>query len=217
MPAEETNPSPLEQGGGYLRSRGYTDAAFEEEKGRVVVLPSGSHSLESMDFNLDQHSLGWICYSMSGALVGIQIRSLEEKKYRFLQAKNVGHLPILYGTEKDYEFLWEKEEVFLVEGPFDRVALKRCTGDRAVFARMSKGAGGQMISFLSRYARRVWLVFDMDEPGRDATEKTERRFKDNTEVLSLEYPAHDPADLLMKYGEPRAREILAKKIEIQEF
>lgn len=200
----------------FLESRGYTPSLIEQD-GPLDRSSGGSIVWEGLSTSEARPYVAWCVSSMSGAPVGIQTRLLEEKNYRWYQCPQAAHLPMVYGSQDDWEKLWATEEVILTEGIFDRVAVKRALPDRAVLARLSKGAANQMGVFLRRYSKRVYLLFDNDEPGQQAVETTRRSLQDYLQIETLNIPFNDPSLVLEKRGEKRFREILERQITALEF
>lgn len=157
--------------------------------------------------------IAWDCESMGGIHTGTQLRHESQKKYLWLQAEGGEHLPLVYGTDDDYQVLWKTGQVFLVEGIFDRVALKRAFPDRACLARLSKSMSRQLKTFLERYSKRVWVVLDTDEPGEAAAVKAIRALG-SERAARLWYPAKDPADLLLDRGIEKTKRILERQMEL---
>lgn len=175
----------------YLLSRTYTDEMIDREeidsRGEVIT---------------------WTCRSMSGALIGHQIRDQTNNGYRWEQAQQAHHLPIMYGTDEDHDRFHQTGRIVLVEGIFDRAATKRCLPDTAVYARLSRGVAKHLLCLLKRYATTVLLLFDQDEHGEKATRDAEEKLQPSVETHRLMIPTKDPAKLLEKLGEARARAII---------
>lgn len=193
----------------YLLRRGYTPELLGVEP---VFSVQEAFVLEGVNLSQAVGWVAWVCRSMAGTLIGIQTRSVPEKAYRWLQAPGAGYLPIIYGLPEDYEKLWVQGEAILVEGIFDRVAMKRCFPDMAVFARLSKGVSRQMEWFFRRYAKRLWLAFDMDEAGEKATKQAYGRMGE-VELVRLQIAAKDPSKLLESRGLEKARAQLSVQME----
>lgn len=202
--------------GEYLISRGYSPSNIAEEQ--VHMLYPGLTNVDDVcTIDIEETSVAWVCRSASGQPIGVQTRPIGEKRYRWYQAKDATHLPIIYGEESDYEILFRERKMILTEGAFDRRAVKSCLPERAVFGRLSKGAANQLRYFILRYAKVLWLVFDMDLPGRQAAEKAENKLGDDLDVYTMVYPAKDPADLVVRVGLQRAEEMFRAQIDTQEF
>lgn len=195
----------------YLQSRGYDQRLLKEDQpfsfeGKRKT-PWGSE----LDHPL---SMAWEVRSIAGTMLGVQVRELEQKKYRWAQAPNTEHLPSLYGSPRDYQLLWETRTLVFAEGIMDRVALKRLwPGEIAIFARLSKGIGKQLQVFVERHVQTMVTCFDNDEPGREATAATLKRFP---WAQPLDLPTQDPGKLITSptYGIARARDLLKKRVSI---
>lgn len=161
--------------------------------------------------------IAWLAVSMSGEPIGVQTREIKEKRYRWHQFDNVEHLPMLYGSEEDWDLLYSVGSMILTEGPFDRIAVKRALPDRAVFARLSKGTSNQMIFLIKRYVRHLWLAFDADEEGEKAAIRSEKLLVETEElnIYRIKFPYHDPSEMLKKRGLDALRSHLERQIEVQ--
>jgi len=191
----------------YLLSRGYTPELLLEDQPFSV---NGKVSRLGLTVEHQDGAVGWDVFSMAQSPMGILTRETKQKKYRWAQKKEVEHLPIMFGSKRDYELLWETKKAVISEGIFDRVALKRLwPTPTPIFARLTKGIGKQFLVFLSRYADEVITVFDNDDPGRTATERTENKLEG---AKSLLLPAHDPAKFLETYGEAKGRALIRKRL-----
>lgn len=182
----------------YLKSRGYTEQALKDDGGFVVR--SEKVELEGVQLKDQEGYVAWPVRAMSGRLIGVQTRSIEEKKYRWAQHPETHHLPIFFATAKDFQLIWEGGECVIAEGAFDRLAIKLAFPERAVIARLSKGAANQMANWLRRYCTTIWTAFDLDAPGIEATEKTEKKLGKDLTVNVLRFSASDPNKLLERKG-----------------
>ena len=188
----------------YLQGRGYTPAMLAAEP------LSGTDDRITIE-----------CRSMSGALIGHQtleeyLGPDEDKRYRWHQANGAGHLPPMYGTQEDHTTLFKTGRCVLTEGFFDRTAMKAMFPELAVYARLSKGLAFPMRRMLARYGHHVILAFDMDPPGRSATEKATKVLgaEPHMTVTTLEYPAKDPSKLLKDKGLDGAKRIIEPQMEL---
>lgn len=173
----------------YLVSRGYTKAMLVEEG------VEGKRDGES-------DTVIWYAKSITGKAIGRMTRyqgGPDDGKYRWSQADDSEHIPQLYGSVSDYRLLYEKGEAILVEGSFDRVAVKRAFPDRPVLARLTKGVGISLVRFLTRYCGRVWLAFDMDSAGELAAEDSKKKLQ-GIQVERILYPFKDPSMILKERG-----------------
>jgi hypothetical protein len=198
----------------YLISRGYTNKEIFEEP--IQTLPPGTHRFDEIEVRSDHPLIAWHCFGMSTQQIGIQTRRTDVKEYRWFLHPKALHLPIIYGSTYDFDKLYSSGTMVLTEGIFDRIAIKRALPHHAVFARLSKGAGLQLTHFIKRYAKTLWLAFDMDSHGESGTEKATAKLTEHLEVHQLRYPAHDPSELLKSKGPIRTAEIIRRQVEALE-
>jgi len=175
----------------YMKERGYLPQNIQEESSLLVSLEPGEHELHGVSFRLEVPSIAFHCKSMSGATVGINTAGRGIKDYKFFQHADGRHLPIMYATEKDRNTLYETREMIVVEGVWDRIAIKRALPEWAVFARLSKGVGGQFETMIKRFAHLVWLCFDQDTAGFKGTEMAKKKLT-NVEIYEIRYAYKDP-------------------------
>lgn len=199
----------------YLKSRTYTDEMIAAEE--IRSLSAGEHHIEGTRVPCEADSLCWTARAMSGHVIGYQTRKIEEHDYKWWQAEKSQHLPIIYASREDHEILYTTGKVIMTEGIFDRGAIKRCFPEYAVYARLSKGIAKQLLTYLTRYGKIVWLAFDQDEPGQKAAAVATERLTGKVEVNTLQFPYKDPALFLEKRGESRMRSTLEKQIRALEI
>lgn len=190
----------------YLESRGYNTALLAQD----LPFTLKGEGRTPWDYKLEmERAVCWMVHSMSGELMGILARELGESKYRWAQKPGTEHLPIMYGSRRDYELLWQTGRMVITEGQFDRIAMKRLLPEEtAVFARLTKGVGKLLVIFIQRYASEVITIFDNDEAGRDGTARTEEKLPFAQSML---LPTKDPSKLLELYGFPRAKDLVRRR------
>jgi len=194
----------MEQDIDYLKARGYTQHAIKTEE--LISVEAGPHEIQGIKFTAEKPAIVFVCRSMANTLIGLQVATRNEKNYRFYQHPDAKHLPIMYSTADDRRMLYETREMVLVEGVFDRIALKNVMPEWAVFARLSKGVGLQMVELMKRFTKTVWLCFDQDEAGTKGTEQAMKKLE-GLEIYEIRYPAKDPSELVMKLGEKEVRRL----------
>jgi len=198
-----------------LLSRGYTEDHLLRES--VYGINGDRCFIENREIIDCRGCVAWLAVSMSGIPVGVQTREIEEKKYRWHQFDKVEHLPMLYGSEDDWDLLWHSGSMFLTEGPFDRIAVKRALPDRAVFARLSKGTSNQMLSLIRRYVKHIWFAFDSDEEGDKAAIRSESLLGEDVNTYQLRFPYKDPSEMLSKRGLTALTATLESQIQMLSF
>jgi hypothetical protein len=186
----------------YLVSRFYTEDLVRLEG--LHWFPLGRHRLAGMEFGAPRDVLVFPCWTMSGALSGLHLVGYgDEKSYEWRRNPKAPWLPICYAAGDDWERLWETGEVVLVEGVFDRIALKRAFPELAVVARLSKSVAS-IQPVLERYATRIWNAFDADEEGEKGSRRLAYRLggsrNRDCQVTRIRTKAKDPGDHARRYG-----------------
>lgn len=185
----------------YLTSRGYTEKEIADEE--FCDLPIGEAEVQGVKVFTEVRSLAAVCRSMSEGIAAVHTLALgrEKKDYRMYQASGCGYLPPIYGSRSDRDIFFVTKEMTLVEGLFDRIPIKRAFPNRAVFARLTKGATGQMVETLQVYCDLLWEGFDQDEFGAKAAEKGEKKLRRlGIRVNVLKFPRKDPGLLWERGG-----------------
>lgn len=139
-----------------------------------------------------QNSVVFPLTSYSGALVGVQVRSLVEKDYDtfMLKRRPEGYF---FGAASSVPHIWSSREAWIVEGPHDFFILERLVAPNALALTTSSPSKDQG-RFLRRFTDRVNLCLDMDAAGRDGVVSF---FKYNSSRLTLRdvrYPCRKPKE-----------------------
>ncbi len=198
----------------YLLGRFYTEEMIQLEA--LKWFPAGRHDFQGMEFGTRQDVIAFPCRTMSGALAGLHLAGYgEEKVYEWRQNPKAPFLPICYATGADWRGLWDVGEVILVEGVFDRVAVKRAFPGRAVMARLSKSVA-TIQPLLERYAIRIWDSFDTDEEGEKGSRRLAWRLGGSRnrgcQVTRLRTMAKDAGDHAKRYGIEHLRKHLERQM-----
>ncbi|MEA2015715.1 MAG: DNA primase [Actinomycetota bacterium] len=126
----------------------------------------------------------------------------------------------IYGIDKAKNFIVEKDEVLIVEGYTDVMALSQ-SGVKNAVASLGTALTSEQIMLLGRFTQNIVLVFDSDKAGMDASLRGIERLREYNDRLDLYYEnnlnirvailgkGYDPADFVLKNG----REVFEKKIE----
>ncbi len=115
---------------------------------------------------------------------------------------------LVYGFEQAREAIKKSGTVVVTEGYMDCIAAQQC-GIKNVVATLGTALTEHHVSFLKRFARKVVLVYDGDEAGRNAAERSLPRFlAQEIDLRVLTLPGdQDPADFL-EGNSPEAFETL---------
>lgn len=199
----------------YLSSRGVSLA--EAARCRIGALPSTYHLAACTKEFLDwqRWSLrGRLLFPMTsplGDVIGLQSRRLDEKRYQTFYAGSRQVYPPVFGMAQAADEIFYRGQVVLVEGIFDLMAV-RAAGVSNVLALLTSHPTKIVLRFFDRYVRRVCVLTDMDETGREAAARIVSRER-LWEAVVPTYPAHDPSDWLAAGGQPAMRRLLAPFME----
>lgn len=116
----------------------------------------------------------------------------------------------LYGLKMAKESIRKNGYAILVEGYFDLIALWNA-GITNVLATLGTALTREQVEIMRRYTEHVVVLFDPDEAGRKALERSLQMFlaggiQAKTVVLPEGY---DPDDYVRKFGRERLEEIIA--------
>lgn len=193
----------------YLLSRTYTEDLLLTEE---VFSLSTFYGEDRLEVHVKEPVIAWAARHPTGKLIGLQTRTIGDKKYLWYQNPSSRHMPTAYGTRADYELLYRKGRVFFTEGAIDRAAVKQALPNEAVIARLTRGLSQQLLQLMTRHATQVWMVFDSDGPGKTAADATER-ILDGLGIYNrtITLPAKDPA----KFYETKGLAALKSAIDRQ--
>jgi DNA primase len=156
-----------------------------------------------------------------GQVIGFGARSLDGSEPKYL---NSPETPIfskrrgLYGLHRAKESAAADRRLFLVEGYTD-VIMARQHGIEGVVAALGTALTPDHLTVLRRYAETVVLVYDGDEAGAKASERsTDLLLGEECEIrVSRLPPGEDPCDTLVKRGAEAFRACLDASQELFEF
>lgn len=143
-------------------------------------------------------------FDVTNQVVGFGGRVLDDAKPKYL---NSPETPVynkrrtLYGLHAAKNSCRQKQAVFIVEGYFDLLALHQYSITNSV-ATLGTALTQDHVRRLKGYARKAYLVFDSDEAGIKAAERTIGLFMDEgLEAAVVMLPeGHDPDSYLFEFG-----------------
>ena len=153
-------------------------------------------------------------FNLSGKVVGFGGRVLDEKdEPKYLNSPETPIYQkgkILYGLNFSKDEIRKKGNAVLVEGYVDLLSLYQA-GIKNVVASSGTAFTPDQARLLSRYAEKIYLLFDADTAGQSATFRSvDLLFSEGVEVFVVSLPkGEDPDSFVKKFG----AEELAKKIE----
>lgn len=166
-----------EEAEGYLFGRGATQEAIDRLQ-FVEWVPSLDES-PSIAFRSrygprGEKLTGMLTYplrSPSGGLLGIEARSMREKKISEFRTPEAAWNPVLVNAPHAAQQMWKGGSVWVTEGVFDLLPLEMvCPPGDVVISTLRARLSKTHANFLSRFCQnRVYMVYDNDETGRRAT------------------------------------------------
>lgn len=165
------------------------------------------------DYDLFRGRLIFPIHDLSGHIVAFGGRILGDGQPKYINSPEspIYHKGrVLYGLYGARQAIRRSNEVILVEGYFDQLALARAGVDNAV-ATCGTALTEEHARLLGRYARRVLLLFDNDSAGRNATFKAlALLLPTGLEAAVVELEAgEDPDSYLRKHG----KEAFAERLQ----
>lgn len=156
--------------------------------------------------------------SYSGALAGIQIRSITEKDYDTFLLKRIPE-GYFFGVSTAVSSVWARKEVFVVEGPHDQLILERLVSPNVVALTTSLPSRDQ-VRFLRRFASSVNMCLDADKAGRDGFKAFFERNSSRMLVRDVRYPCQRPkekdlGDYWKRVGDDAFRAYFNEKIRTE--
>lgn len=161
-------------------------------------------------------------YSICGEIIGFEARDITKKKvpFRYL-LKSKAHVAPMANVNVAFPKLWDGGNLWIVEGFFDVFALEWGVDPKdAVIGTLTASFSRGHQAFAKRFCRgRVFVAYDNDTAGREATYGTEKRrgaLKMLSQVGKLSFPVaykhKDPGEVWRKGGERLIKEMFSRVI-----
>jgi DNA primase len=144
-------------------------------------------------------------FNLSQKIVGFGGRVIEnedEPKYLNSPESLIYHKgKILYGLNLSKEIIREKSAAVLVEGYIDLISLYQA-GIKNVVAALGTSFTQDQARLISRYAEKIYLLFDSDRAGESAVFRSvDLLFDSGVEVMIVVFPSgEDPDSFIRKSG-----------------
>ena len=147
-----------------------------------------------------------------GRYVGWTARTITDMEPKYLNTQDAPIFKkgrLLYNYDKAKPIIQEKGWVVLVEGQFDALRLYQ-EGIKNVVASSSTAFKPAMARVISRYANRVYIAYDGDNAGINATEKVATLLTSmNIQPIRVKLPdKEDPDSFVLKNGIVEFKELM---------
>jgi len=145
-------------------------------------------------------------WEQRGNLVGWTGRTLVNAPAKYVNVKEsltFKKSRLLYAYNFARDSIYENQAAVLCEGQMDAIMLHQYGITNAVASGGTSSFRVTTACLLSRYARRVYIVFDGDQAGRDAALAAEKHLTDAgvLDIIHVPLPdKEDPASILLNQG-----------------
>ena len=156
-----------------------------------------------------------------GNVIGFGGRALSEKeKAKYL---NSSHTPVFEKGRQFYNLDFAKNEIvkkdqaIIVEGYTDVISLNK-NDFKNVVATLGTALTDRHVEILSRFCSSAVMLFDSDEAGLKAAQRTvEFASLTKMDLLVAVLPDGDPADFVASKGSEKLQELLVKAVPVVDF
>lgn len=199
----------------YMRGKGY-DARVLAETGLIVT-----DEVKKRSWDKFRERLMIPIRSSSGALLGFGGRALGDSEPKYLNSPETHFFhkkELLYGLDKAFKEIVNKGYALIVEGYFDVFSLHR-EGQTQTVAPMGTAFSPEQARLLRRFTDKVKLLYDPDEAGRKAQERSvEILWEEGLEVkISLLPLGLDPDDMVREQGRKGVAAVLSGGVTPVEY
>lgn len=145
-----------------------------------------------------------------GVISGFQFRAVEKSNKGYLDYFLVRDEPVLFGLGQAVPHMWSTDSACVVEGAFDLFPVQRVLP--FTVSTITAKITDQLLRWLTRLVRKVYLFYDADSTGRSACREFVREYhSDFDHLYIMEYPrgvitsngkfVKDPGDLWEAWGD----------------
>lgn len=124
----------------------------------------------------------------------------------------------LYGLNRTRNEIKQKDEAIIVEGYLDLFSLWSA-GIGNVVATLGTALTKEQIELIRRFTRNVSIIFDPDEAGKSAVERSLKLFlEEEIRARVVILPGgYDPDDYVRKYGRESLEELIARSASMVDY
>lgn len=160
-------------------------------------------------------------FSPTGKVIAFGGRAMGEAQPKYINSPETALFKkgqVLYAFHLAKDYIKKEGKVILVEGYMDAISLHQ-VGLRNSVATMGTALTEEHLRLLKRYTDSIYLSFDADSPGLNATLRVAPLAKDmEMEVFVVRLPpAYDPDQLVQEKGRAGMEDALENAIDIYDF
>lgn len=156
-----------------------------------------------------------------GQIRGLQFRHVDRETAGYLTYYATRDEPVYFGLGQAMERTWATNAVWVVEGGFDLFPIQRVVAN--VFAALTIGTSEALARLLRRLVTTVWLAYDNDKAGLEASSYFKRAYGSYfEEVHQVKLPrvkvsegkyTKDPNELWEVWGDSQLRRFIEKQLD----
>lgn len=203
-------PSP--QYADYLKSRGVDEScrfSFHSWKPHPQIeCPKFKAMYGSQGEKVSEHLITPIT-SPRGEVIGLELRKVDSegnKRVNQYRTESAQWNPYALGAEDAFKSLWEGNDLWIVEGIFDKVALDRVVPRcDAVISTLRAGMDSNTMEMISRYytpASTIYVCYDNDETGQKKGSWLQRELTQRgMRAILWRYRGKDPNEVWARGGD----------------
>lgn len=184
-----------------------------------IQLPSGFLKQFNQGGNLED-SYVLPLTNTSGDILGLQLRPVDRSIKKYSDYFLTEAEPVLFGLGQSMPHIWETGSACIVEGGFDLFPVQRVLPFS--FSTITSKVRGDLLRWLTRLVRKLYLFYDADSSGLRASSDFLRDHGSKVGLVKvLEYPrgvtlnskpVKDPADLWEAWGDDKLGPYLLEQI-----
>ncbi len=200
----------------YLRKKGISEKVIEKS-GLILKRQDGSGYYDRF-----RARVMFPVLSPSGSVIAFGGRAMKaDERAKYINSPETAAYVkgrTLFGIYQAKDSMIEKDASILVEGYADLIALHQY-GIRNVVASSGTALTADQIQYISRYTQNVYLVYDADTAGQDATLRgADLLLEQGMNVFIVELPAgEDPDTYVLSQGSEAFMTLIGGAVNIVEF
>ena len=200
----------------YLRKKGIDEKVIEKS-GLILKRQDGSDYYDRF-----RARVMFPVQSPSGRIIAFGGRTLkQDEKAKYINSPETAAYKkgkTLFGIYQAKDPIIEKDAAILVEGYADLIALHQA-GIKSVVASSGTALTIEQIQYISRYTKNVFLVYDADTAGQDASLRgSDILLEQGMNVFIVELPAgEDPDTFVLSQGSEEFMRLIHDAMNVVEF
>lgn len=200
----------------YLRKKGISESVIEKS-GLILKRQDGSGYYDRF-----RARIMFPVFSAGGCVIAFGGRAMKsDERAKYINSPETAAYVkgrTLFGIYQAKDAIIEKDAAILVEGYADLIALHQ-SGIRNVVASSGTALTVEQIQYVSRYTQNVYLVYDADTAGQDASLRgSDILLEHGMNVYIVELPAgEDPDTFVLSKGSEEFMKLIRDAMNIVEF